>query len=250
MNTGRILRVLAAIAMLISGIVHLDLYFNFQYRFAGDAPNFGRSLILNVVASGIIAAALVARTDWFIRAAGMGFAASTIAVFAYTHSGNAFLGFSAEGLEPSPQSQVALVVQIAAIVLLAATFLPAVAGDDAPLALPALAVAAAVAAVALIGLTVRWQPDDAAAAAAAPAQAVTIQNFAFNGSLITIPKGTTVTWTNADTAPHSVVAEDTSFVSDNLAKGATFQRTFDTDGTFAYFCGIHTYMHGTITVTG
>ena len=251
MNIGRILRVLAAIAILVSGIVHLDLYFNFQYRLAGDVPNFGRSLILNAVASGVIAVALVARTEWFVRAAAIGFAASTIAVFASTHSGNTFLGFSAEGFEPSPQAQIALIVQIAAIVLIAATFVPAVATKDAPLPLPALGVAGAVAAVALIGMTVRWQPDSEPAVATAPlADAVSIEGFAFNGKDIAIGAGTTVTWTNLDSPPHSVVATDSSFVSDDLAKGATFAHTFDTAGTFAYICGIHNYMSGTITVTG
>lgn len=273
MNRGRILRIAAAVAILISGIVHLDLYFNFQYRFAGDLPNFGRSLILNAVASGVIATVLAIRPDWFVRAAGIGFAASTIAVFAYTHSGHTFLGFSARGFEPSPQSQIALAVQIAAIVLLAATFVPSVAKNDSSLPLPALGAAGAIAAVALIGMTVRWQPEDQPAAApAAPstsvatstsvgtvgstvaasstAGAVSIKGFAFDGKATTVAKGTTVTWTNLDSSAHSVVATDTSFVSNDLAKGGTFQHTFDAAGTFSYICGIHNYMTGTITVTG
>jgi plastocyanin len=288
MNIGRILRIAAAIAILISGIVHLDLYFNDDYRFAGDAPTFGRSLLLNAVASAVIAAAVAARKEWFVRAAGIGFAASTTAVFAFTHSGHTFLGFSASGFEPSPPAPIALAVQIATILLLAATFVPAIDRRDVSLPMPALAVAGAVAAVAVIGMTVRWQPEDQPAVATAPpaststvattatsapstatsapagastttvsaaptasgAVAVSIKGFAFDGKETTVPKGTTVTWTNFDNVAHSVVATDTSFVSDNLPKGATFEHTFDTAGTFSYICGIHTYMKGTITVTG
>ena len=273
---GRILRIAAAIAILISGIVHLDLYFNFQYRFAGDAPNFGRSLILNAVASAVIAAAVAARREWFVRAAGIGFAASTLAVFAFTHSKHTFLGFSASGFEPSPQAQIAVAVEIAAILLLAATFVPSIARQDASLPLPALAAASALAALVVIGMTVRWQPEDqpaavtptpsttaatstsagtadstvTTAATSTTAGAVSIAGFAFDAKTLTIAKGTTVTWTNLDSATHSVVATDTSFVSDNLAKGGTFEHTFDTAGTFPYVCGIHNYMRGTITVTG
>ena len=83
MTLGRILRIIGAIAILIGGIVHLDLYFNSQYRFAGDMPNFGRSILLNVIGSAIIAAAVAARKEWFIRLAGIGMALGTIALFLF-----------------------------------------------------------------------------------------------------------------------------------------------------------------------
>jgi len=294
MNRGLILRIGAAVAILISGIVHLDLYFNQDYRFASSDVNFGRSILLNAISSGIIAVALVARKDWFVKAAGIGFALSTIILFAYTHAENSFLGYAHGGpvFEPSPQAQIALIVQIAAIVLLAVSFLPGVeSADSTPVPLPAVGVAFAIAAIALIGLTLKWKPDDtktvspatteattttAAAASATTAagaypsdttaadstattaggaattagQAVTIAGFKFDTPELTVAVGSTVTWTNTDKAEHSVVAEDTSFISDNLAQGATFEHTFDTPGTFPYICGIHSRMKGTITVTG
>ena len=46
-----------------------------------------------------------------------------------------------------------------------------------------------------------------------------------------------------------MVADDGAFESDTLDTGATFSTTFDTPGTFTYVCGIHSSMHGTITVT-
>jgi plastocyanin len=285
MNRGLILRIGAAVAILISGIVHLDLYFNQDYRFASADVNFGRSILLNAISSGIIAVALVARKEWFVKVAGIGFALSTIAIFAYTHAENTFLGYSHGGpvFEPSPQAQIALIAQIAAIVLLAASFIPAVESEDAtPTPLPAIGVAFAISAIALIGLTLKWKPDDAKTISAPPAttapatttpsadsttgdgtattagggdaatgaEAVAIASFKFAPPDLTVAKGTTVTWTNNDKAKHSVVAGDTSFVSDNLVTGATYQYTFDTPGTFPYICGIHTYMKGTITVTG
>ena len=288
MNRGLILRIGAAVAILISGIVHLDLYFNQDYRFASSDVNFGRSIILNAISSGVIAVALVARRDWFIKAAGIGFALSTIILFVYTHAENSFLGFAHAGpvFEPSPQAQTALIVQIIAIVLLAASFIPGMESEDAkPLPLAAVGGAFAVAAIALIALTLKWKPDDSESvspatteattttaasattaagasatttgdatatttAAATGGEAVAIAGFKFDAPALTVAAGTTITWTNDDTAEHSVVAEDTSFISDNLGKGATFEHTFDTPGTFPYICGIHSRMKGTITVTG
>jgi len=279
LTVGRVLRVAAALGILISGIVHLDLYFNQDYRFAGDTPNFGRSMILNAVASGVIAALLVARKEWIVRLLGIGFALSTIAVFAYTHSNHSFMGFSADGFEPSPQAQIALIAQIAAIVLIAATFIPSIDSQDAPLGMPALGAATVVAAIVLVGLTLKWKPDDSSTDTVAPAPTteagpatsaagsdgtaatgapaaggndVTIKQFAFHSADVTVAVGTTVTWTNEDNTKHSVVAADAdvSFVSDDLPNGASFEHEFDTAGTFPYICGIHPRMKGTITVTG
>ena len=285
---GRVLRIVAAIAILISGIVHLDIYFNQGYRLTGLAPNanFGRSILLNAVGAGIVAIALVARKEWFVRLAGIGYAVSTVAVFLYTHSGgHSFLSFKHGGsvFDPSPQAQLTVILGIIAFVTLALTFVPAIdAADTAPSSIPVVGAAFAISAIALIGLTLKWKPDDTAtapaaaattttvaasagttpgstatssAASAAPATggtAVSIKNFAFAGNDITVAKGSTVTWTNNDSATHTVVAADAavSFVSDNLPTGATFQHVFDTPGTFPYICGIHPRMKGTITVTG
>jgi plastocyanin len=46
-----------------------------------------------------------------------------------------------------------------------------------------------------------------------------------------------------------VTADDASFTSDTIAGGATFSHTFDTAGTFAYHCTIHSQMKATVTVT-
>ena len=79
---------------------------------------------------------------------------------------------------------------------------------------------------------------------------VEIVDFAFQPATLTVPAGTTVTWTNAGSAPHTVTADDGSFDSGQLDSGATFQQTFDTAGTFSYFCAIHPRMQATVIVTG
>lgn len=91
-----------------------------------------------------------------------------------------------------------------------------------------------------------------AAPAAAPATsvAVSIQDFAFVEGAIEIPVGTTVTWTNNDTAPHTATSTDGVFNSGRLDQGQTFSFTFTEPGTFAYFCEFHPGMQATITVTG
>ncbi len=85
------------------------------------------------------------------------------------------------------------------------------------------------------------------AAAAASAQ-VTIENFTFKPATITVSVGTTVTWTNRDDMPHTVVAEDRSFRSNALDTDETFSHTFNSAGTFVYFCSIHTSMVGKVIV--
>jgi hypothetical protein len=206
MTTGRILRIGAAVAILISGIIHLDLYFNKQYSFAGDMPNFGRSIALNAIASGIIAAALVARKEWFVRAAGIALSVGTIAIFAYTHSSHTFLGFSASGFEPSPQAQLALLVQIAAIAMIAASFIPAIDTRDASLELPALGVAGAVAAIALIGLTLHWKPEATTSVAAPPTSGVATATTVAGSTATTVAGATTVPGATATTVAGGAAA--------------------------------------------
>ena len=79
--------------------------------------------------------------------------------------------------------------------------------------------------------------------------AVNIDNFAFAPTTLTVPTGSTVTWTNRDEEPHTVVANDGSFHSPGMGSQATFSYTFTTAGKFDYVCSIHPYMHATVVVT-
>ena len=76
--------------------------------------------------------------------------------------------------------------------------------------------------------------------------AITIQNFAFSPNHLEVAKGSTVTWKNQDTAVHSIVSA--TFASRTLHNGETFSFTFDQPGTYAYSCGIHPAMQGTVVV--
>lgn len=75
---------------------------------------------------------------------------------------------------------------------------------------------------------------------------VTIQNFSFNPAILTVPVGTTVTWINKDSAPHTIKSE--TFTSSTLNQGDLFEFTFNTTGSFDYTCGIHPSMSGKIVV--
>jgi plastocyanin len=248
MELGRVLRIGGSIALLVAGLVHLDLYFG-GYRSAGSVPSFGRSILLNAIVSGIVAAVVAARREWFVRLAGIAVPAATLAAFTYTHSGHTLFGFEGDGLDPSPQARIVLIAEITTIVLLAATFIPAIAERDRSSGAPFLAVTTMVAAAALIGFGAYWANEyDTTTVAAAPA-AVTIADFAFGPQALTVSAGTTVTWTNNDQFEHTVAADDGSFASDPLGNGATFQFTFDIPGEYHYVCGIHPQMSGVVTVT-
>jgi plastocyanin len=249
MNIGRPLRIVAALALLIGGLVHLQLYFE-GYR---SIDKIGPSFLLNAIASGVVAAALVARRDWFVRLAGIGVALGTIGAFIISRQGDGLFDFREQGLNPSPQAIIALVVEIVAIVTLAASFLPSVVDETSTTPIAVAGMAVAVSAVALGGLGTYWSNHYDSTAkgvdAASVESGVQIADFAFGPQSLTVSKGSTVTWINVDPADHSVVATDVSFLSENLGQGVRFEHIFDAAGEFPYVCGIHARMTGTITVT-
>jgi plastocyanin len=79
-------------------------------------------------------------------------------------------------------------------------------------------------------------------------QTITIQNFAFTPPAITVNVGTAITWTNKDSTPHKVTADNGSFDSGILNQGESFTFQFNTPGTFPYICTIHPSMQATIIV--
>jgi plastocyanin len=76
---------------------------------------------------------------------------------------------------------------------------------------------------------------------------VVMMDNTFEPPHVEVPARTTVTWTNGDQVPHNVRFDDGP-ESDNLSFGATFQRVFNTAGTFDYVCTIHPGMVGRVTV--
>jgi len=78
---------------------------------------------------------------------------------------------------------------------------------------------------------------------------VEIKSFAFNPETITISRGSTVTWTQFDTVPHTIKSVGSDVInSPSLSKGQTYSHTFNEAGTFEYYCSIHPSMKGKIIV--
>ncbi|MFA4930306.1 MAG: cupredoxin domain-containing protein [Patescibacteria group bacterium] len=75
---------------------------------------------------------------------------------------------------------------------------------------------------------------------------VTIQNFAFEPSTITIKASETITWNNQDKAVHNIQSD--TFSSPDLSFDQSFTQKFDQTGTFDYSCGIHPQMKAQIIV--
>lgn len=75
---------------------------------------------------------------------------------------------------------------------------------------------------------------------------ISIQNYEFTPSTITVKKGNTVTWTNMDNVRHNVKNE--TFNSPLISNGETFSYTFNETGVYNYACTPHPFMKGTIIV--
>jgi plastocyanin len=108
----------------------------------------------------------------------------------------------------------------------------------------------------LLGLVVAAGLVVAGAAAIRPAQAedtgvaVAVRDDRFVDSRLTVPAGTTVTWTHRGNNTHTVTALDGSFESGLLERGDEFSFTFAEPGVYQYICRQHILqgMRGTITV--
>src|SRR3569623_1115724 len=82
---------------------------------------------------------------------------------------------------------------------------------------------------------------------------IDISNFAFAPQSKTINVGDTVMWMNSDSTSHTSTSgppgsPSGTWNSGLLAPGQSFSFTFNSAGTFPYFCAVHTFMTGTITV--
>ena len=82
----------------------------------------------------------------------------------------------------------------------------------------------------------------------ATAVATGIAGFAF-ADMLRIKAGQTITWTNNDPVPHTVTSDDGLWDSGDIATGKSFSKRFELPGTYAYHCGNHPSMQGTIVVS-
>src|SRR3989344_5873160 len=97
-------------------------------------------------------------------------------------------------------------------------------------------------------------PEGSGASQDAPCVA---DNSCFMPAEVTVDVGGEVTWSNDDTAAHTVTSGDLSADPDNVGAdfdsslfmaGKTFSHKFDTAGEYPYFCMVHPWMVGTVIV--
>jgi plastocyanin len=90
--------------------------------------------------------------------------------------------------------------------------------------------------------------EDPNNAATGPVATVSMDHNTFIPGEITVARGTTVTWVNNETMPHTVVSPNQGFRSKTLVKDAKFSFTLTTPGDYDYLCSIHPNMKGKIIV--
>jgi predicted secreted protein with PEFG-CTERM motif len=79
-------------------------------------------------------------------------------------------------------------------------------------------------------------------------------NECFMPYMVTVDVGGEVTWSNDDSAAHTVTAGSAAdgpsgvFDSSLFMAGTTFSHTFEEEGEFPYFCMVHPWMQGIVTV--
>jgi plastocyanin len=78
---------------------------------------------------------------------------------------------------------------------------------------------------------------------------VTTEIEAFTFAAVTAKVGDVVSWSNADSAPHSVVMDDGSCETPQFGSGESAALKFNEAGTFAYTCGVHSNMKASIVVS-
>ena len=89
------------------------------------------------------------------------------------------------------------------------------------------------------------------APAGKPDVTVDMKDIKFMPAAVTVKKGGTILWKNADQVPHNVTKDKgpgPDFASDTVNPGGDFSQKFDTAGKIAYLCTIHPNQTGTITV--
>lgn len=93
-------------------------------------------------------------------------------------------------------------------------------------------------------------PSTSATETTSGTNTISIEGFAFSPKTLTIKAGTTVTWTNKDSASHTVTSDESKreLNSPNLGNGASYSHTFNTPGTYNYHCTLHPMMKATIIV--
>lgn len=78
---------------------------------------------------------------------------------------------------------------------------------------------------------------------------VSIKNFFFSPSTLTVKKGAKVIWVNNDSVAHTVTSDSGNLLnSGTLSSGQSFSFTFMNTGSVSYHCNIHPMMKGNVNV--
>lgn len=77
---------------------------------------------------------------------------------------------------------------------------------------------------------------------------MSIASFAFGPGTVEVVAGGSITWTNADLAPHTATAGGGAWDTGTIERGGHGRITFEAPGEYPYFCAYHPHMKGTVVV--
>jgi plastocyanin len=270
-------RLAGAAALLASGGIHLDLYITGYHAL----PTIGPLFLVQTVSALALGLVLTIRADEILPAGGALLAVGTLAGYVLSRAVGMF-GFhevaSTAGLSAGLLDTLAFV----ALGYVATSWSPP-AGvplqEQAPTptrrtraetlmttnAAHVLLAAVGLAALVLTlvdGISSGSSPSTSASASTSMASAmngsksvtITIDNFAFAPSHVTVTPGERIVVHNEDPVAHTLTAIPGStpfgnFTTGNVASGQTKSVTAPgTAGTYQYYCAIHNFMTGSITV--
>lgn len=120
MDRGRILRLCGAVLVLAGGAIHLKLQLVDDY----GPLDIRRAFALNALVSGAVALYLVLRDDVVGPLAGIAVSVGSLIAFTLSRNGDGILDFREVGWNPSPEAALTIVVQVAAVLVLAAAVVP------------------------------------------------------------------------------------------------------------------------------
>jgi plastocyanin len=97
-------------------------------------------------------------------------------------------------------------------------------------------------------------PSAVRAQAASEVDVTITEDWLYVPDPVIVEPGTLITWTNTDVIEHTVTADDGAWDSDLIIQGDSWSTTFDTPGTYGYYCVPHgapgSGMFGVIVVLG
>jgi hypothetical protein len=111
------LAIVGAAGLTVGGYVHWCLY-RHGYR---SIPVIGTLFLLNVIASAIVAIAVLVSRRLVTLLAGIGVAVGTLGAFVASRLPGGVFHFQERGFQPDPQSAVAVVAEVIAIAMLVAS---------------------------------------------------------------------------------------------------------------------------------